>query len=725
MAKPDSTTCCDWLWAPLALVLAGLALVSLWSYAYTEAAVLQLMAFVGLVGVYPLTYVAYLGFIAKAQRQRLEDDFRLLGLEQEHKIKETVEKLYQTVYSPIQFVVFIALIVLLTLPLLWAYLHRTELVFIDAEAMRLVFFAYLGAYVFSVQELIRRYNTFDLQPQVYSSILVRMTLAIIIVFVGIEVIKLGGGQIEQNTPNAWAAVLAFVIGVFPSQGISWFTVQANRVLNPAATERKELPLKNLLGISVWHEARLAQMGIDDAQNLATADIRKLLLTTQFDTQEIVSWIDQAILYARVGDKIERFRDAKIASFHQYCLALGKLSVAPPPLLSVEEIKQRLASRERLALALSMVDTDELERLGDTSDSPNYVHIAEYYRRTATVARQRAQLGMENIVGAIVGTDYQRAVEESERRLQETPDDAELWLNLGVAYYHLQRLDGALDAYIKAIALEPKMAEAYYSRSLIHIQREDYISALHDCNEAINLDRIHAKAFNNRGLAYLKLGYLDRAIEDFNQALALDARLAEAHLNRGVGYNAQSEFELALKDFEYADLLSDEQPELWLGWGHALIGVGDYLQAVEKLSQAVLRDPNLAAAHVKRGYAYLQLGKPYFRQARQDLEAARQLSPQWADVLSNLGLLERQENNYEAAVKYFRQALEINAAQYVTRLNLALVYLHQERFAEAKAEFEQVLATAPPDAPEAVQARIQLAGLPQQEAPSPINSGASP
>ncbi len=700
--------------ASVALLLAALGLVGLWLWTSHRTGALQFMAFLSLVGVYPLTYVAHLEFISKAQRQRLEDDFRLLGLEQEHKIKETVEKLYATVYSPIQFIVYIVLIVMLTVTVLWAWLNRASLGFIEAETMRLVFFAYLGAYVFSVQELIRRYNTFDLQPQVYSSILVRMTLAILIVFVGVEVIKLGGGQIDPNDPNAWIAVIAFVIGIFPSQGIRWFTEQANRVLNPSATSRKELPLNQLLGISTWHEARLVQMGIDDAQNLAAIDIRKLLLTTQFDTQVIVNWIDQAILYARIGDKIERFRDAKITSFHQYRQTLAKLALNTPLPLPADQEQQRREARERLALALGMVDVEELDRLGDTSDSPNYIHIAEYYRRTAKVARQRAQLGMEIIIGAIVETDYQRAVVEIEGRLQDTPNDAELWLNLGIARYHLEQPAQALAAYDQAIALDPKLAEAYYSRSLIHAQKQDYADALRDCNTALGLNSTHAKAFNNRGLAYLKQGYLDLAIGDFDQAVALDRRLAEAYLNRGVAYNAQSRFVEALADFERAGLLADDLPELWLGWGTALLGVENYRGAIDKLSRAVLDDPERAAAHAKRGYAYLQLGRPYFRQARSDLEAALRVNPNLVDALNNLGLLERAENRPEAALDYLKRALDLDPGQYIARFSLALVYHQLGRIDDARTEFEQVLALAPTDSLEARQARIQLANLADTE-----------
>ena len=49
--------------------------------------------------------------------------------------------------------------------------------------MEVIFFGYLGTYVFSVQELVRRYNTFDLQPQVYSSILVRILITLALTFV--------------------------------------------------------------------------------------------------------------------------------------------------------------------------------------------------------------------------------------------------------------------------------------------------------------------------------------------------------------------------------------------------------------------------------------------------------------------------------------------------------------------------------------------------------------
>jgi hypothetical protein len=380
----------------LRLVLALILLIAL-ALAVFQFALLPPIptVFVALVGIFPVTYIAYLGFAASAHRQRLEDDFRLLGLAREDEVADTVANLYQTVYSPGQFVVYVALVVVISLVTFWGYAGCNEGQtcgpLMDGETMGLIFFAYLGAYVFSVQELVRRYNTFDLQPQVYSSMAIRMLIAVAIVYVAAPVLKAdpgGGGE------PLWPAVVAFAIGVFPTQGLHFLSKIASRILTPEPSQRVALPLGNLLGIGPWHESRLVQMGIDDAQNLATVDIRRLLLTTQFDTQQIAHWVDQAILYVRVGERIARFRDAQISSYHELRLALART----PGEQAGED------TRARLAATFGLTHADELDTLADATSFPNYAHIAEFYRRSAEVARHRAGAAMGIVLGNPVEHD---------------------------------------------------------------------------------------------------------------------------------------------------------------------------------------------------------------------------------------------------------------------------------------------------------------------------------
>ena len=713
----------------LLLVFTVLGLVAAGLYAY-EYALLpgDVSAFVALTAIFPLTYLAYLGFAADAHRKRLEDDFRLLGLAREEDLSRIVSDLYKTVYSPAQFVVYIGLVVLISLVVFWAYLRCSALGSqclpgLDSRTVNLVFYSYLGAYVFSVQELVRRYNTFDLQPQVYSSAAVRMLIAVAIVFAAASIILA-----EASAPPAtgaesiWPAAVAFTIGVFPTQGLHWIARLGSRLISPTPAERVELPLGNLLGVSTWHEARLAQMGIDDAQNLATVDIRRLLLTTQFDTQEIASWIDQAILYVKVGDKLTRFREARIATDYELRTALAQLALVTPTPLSQAQQEARKEGRERLVVALGLTQSDELGRLADNANFPNSAHIAEYYARASQVAHERASAGMDKVLGPIVaelgmdlaaGTPDKQGEEEELRRhvavirqmLDRHRQDARLWNTLGAGLYRLGCFDDALGAFEEAIELDRDLVEPYHQRSLVQIEQGRYDEAIRSCTEAIRMDRAHAKAFNNRGLAYMELGYLDLALADLNEALRLDERLPNAYLNRGVTYNACGRFAEALQDFERGYLLNDRAAHIWLPWGLALIGVEDYRAALDKLSKAVIFNPVSGIARARRGYVYYHLER--YAQARLDLEKALDMEPDLLVARSNLGLLEARVGNHEAAIEQYNQVLNTAPDQYVTRYNLALVYRRVGKRAEACGELRTVVETAPEDSVEARDAWSRL------------------
>jgi hypothetical protein len=58
---------------------------------------------------------------------------------------------------------------------------------------------------------------------------------------------------------------------------------------------KELQLSAIEGLSIWEQGRLRQEGLDNAQNLATADVARLVISTAFTINQLMDWIDQAIL----------------------------------------------------------------------------------------------------------------------------------------------------------------------------------------------------------------------------------------------------------------------------------------------------------------------------------------------------------------------------------------------------------------------------------------------
>ena len=169
------------------------------------------------------------------------------------------------------------------------YLWAAEPVLVPAA------FAFLGAYFFSLQMLIKRFLRRDLGPNVYNAVSMRIILATLGVWVAAQWIELAN---KVPTGHGTVFMLSFAIGTFPL--IIWQLV-ANMLkqLPGAFLALPNLvgtqPLSQLDGLSVWHEARLDEEDIENVPNLATADIVELMLNTKIAPNRIIDWVDQAML----------------------------------------------------------------------------------------------------------------------------------------------------------------------------------------------------------------------------------------------------------------------------------------------------------------------------------------------------------------------------------------------------------------------------------------------
>jgi hypothetical protein len=164
-----------------------------------------------------------------------------------------------------------------------------------------VLFAFLGAYFFSLQMLFRRYVRKDLRASAFVAVSLRVILAVIGTWAVLEAASILEFKAPQ-TKNA-KLVLGFVIGAFPP--IAWQVIQAAFQKITLAnffvpSMRSTMPVSDLDGLTVWHQARLEEEDIENVPNMATADLVELMLNTRFPPNRIVDWVDQAILYTQLG-----------------------------------------------------------------------------------------------------------------------------------------------------------------------------------------------------------------------------------------------------------------------------------------------------------------------------------------------------------------------------------------------------------------------------------------
>ena len=114
------------------------------------------------------------------------------------------------------------------------------------------------------------------------------------------------------------------------------------------------------------------------------------------------------------------------------------------------------------------------------------------------------------------------------------DRAATYVNRGVLYLILSNWSAAQSDFDQAMAIEPKLAEAWVNRGATMIAEGHDEEAISDIDKGLGLDTTEPeKAYFNRALAKERLNDLKGAYEDYQKALALkpDWAMPQAELTR--------------------------------------------------------------------------------------------------------------------------------------------------------------------------------------------------
>lgn len=177
------------------------------------------------------------------------------------------------------------------------------------QSMVVMCVAFLSAFILSIQYIIRRISTYDLSPAVYFDTTVRLIFApVISLIIGHLFVSNGA---EPGYPGL--IVMAFLVGFFPNEAFQYLK-ESTPIKFLRCTKRCHiLSLTMIEGIGVHDRSKLAELGIDDAQDLATANFMKLLLRTHYSATQIMDWVGQARLYIYFKDDISKLRENCIRS----------------------------------------------------------------------------------------------------------------------------------------------------------------------------------------------------------------------------------------------------------------------------------------------------------------------------------------------------------------------------------------------------------------------------
>jgi tetratricopeptide (TPR) repeat protein len=98
-------------------------------------------------------------------------------------------------------------------------------------------------------------------------------------------------------------------------------------------------------------------------------------------------------------------------------------------------------------------------------------------------------------------DYPQAIAVLRKFIEQEPELAGPYLNLGIAYRQTGQPDAALEALQKAIELNPANAVAHHQIAIVHREQGRFDAALEAYTRALELEPDYALAHRNLGILY--------------------------------------------------------------------------------------------------------------------------------------------------------------------------------------------------------------------------------
>ena len=237
------------------------------------------------------------------------------------------------------------------------------------------------------------------------------------------------------------------------------------------------------------------------------------------------------------------------------------------------------------------------------------------------------------------------------------DPAQQLYEEGKRLYYQGKLPEALEAFDRAIELDPNYAPPHNGRGNALRDLNRYEDALEAYNRAIELDPNYAPPHNNRGNTLSDLNRHEEALEAFDRSIELDPNKALPHHGRGAALYNLNRHEEALEAYDRAIELDPNDALPHHGRGIVLSDLNRPEEALEAFDRAIELDPNDAAVHNGRGIALYNLNR--HEEALATYDRAIELDPNIAiphfgrgNALSNL-------NRHEEAFEAYDRAIELN------------------------------------------------------------------
>ena len=400
----------------------------------------------------------------------------------------------------------------------------------------------------------------------------------------------------------------------------------------------------------------------------------------------------------------------------YRLALGRayLELAKDPELQqaqklavLEECRKELEK----ARELNPLNTDHTANLArlyhswagfTTSPDEQTARINQslkYYEQATSLSPNTAHLYHEWGLVYMTIRQFDQALQKFQQSLAIDSEFAQPYFSAGDVYYNTKQLEQAAKMYEQGLALNPTVTQAWSFLGVIYAQLGRHDEAIAATLKVLEQRPNDFDSLKNLALLYRDTGQLDQAVTYAQAAARAKPDSAPIHQLLGELYRAAKDF--ANAEATYLQALELDSQDINSLWGIAMIywDQGRLEEAIAQLELARQIAPNNAQVQQALGDLYLKVAD--WQKAIEAYEAVLAAKPDRLQVRSALAHAYAKVGRLEDAVAQTVQVLEATPDDFTSRKNLALLYQQLGRLDEALTEAEKALELAPDNEREAL------------------------
>ncbi len=298
-------------------------------------------------------------------------------------------------------------------------------------------------------------------------------------------------------------------------------------------------------------------------------------------------------------------------------------------------------------------------------------------------------------------------------IQHNPENGNAVILQGEIYRQQGRLEEALTSFEQATQLAPQAPGPYQNRGEIYRQQDEYEKAVEQFNEVLKLQPGVLLTLIHRADAYAANGQLEEALADIDIVLEKQPLVA-AHRLRAQVLIKMDRLDEELEKMEQAAEAMPDQPELKLQIALYYLIAQKPRKVIAAYSDVLDLDPNNFVALQSRGDAHLNIGQ--HAEAIVDFGRALKIKPNEIALLNNLawvlatspedGLRDgkravelatkaceltnyktphilstlaaafAEDGNFETAIKWSQQAVDLDDPEHAAQLAKELASYHK-------------------------------------------------